>query len=174
MAAVLLFWDTNMAAVTSCENTLYIKQYSCYHGWGPIYWTRFILVAVKYKPMICTTILTTLQITDENKNIYINSYIRAPLTFESVNWSLIFIELVAPKTAVFFCVPQSIHCRFFSFFLFLCFWIKLLLISGQYTTSLSCLVTGIYLWAVHWGEAICRNPGQSKTKCSVWHQHCSG
>ena len=23
MAAVLLFWDTNMAAVTSCENTLY-------------------------------------------------------------------------------------------------------------------------------------------------------
>ena len=24
MAAVLLFWDTNMAAVTSCENTLLI------------------------------------------------------------------------------------------------------------------------------------------------------
>ena len=24
MAAVSLFWDTNMAAVTSCENTLYI------------------------------------------------------------------------------------------------------------------------------------------------------
>ena len=24
MAAVLLFWDTNMAAVTSCENTLFI------------------------------------------------------------------------------------------------------------------------------------------------------
>ena len=23
MAAVSLFWDTNMAAVTSCENTLY-------------------------------------------------------------------------------------------------------------------------------------------------------
>ena len=25
MAAVLLFWDTNMAAVTSCENTLYVN-----------------------------------------------------------------------------------------------------------------------------------------------------
>ena len=24
MAAISLFWDTNMAAVTSCENTLYI------------------------------------------------------------------------------------------------------------------------------------------------------
>ena len=24
MAAVSLFWDTNMAAVTSCENTLYL------------------------------------------------------------------------------------------------------------------------------------------------------
>ena len=76
---------------------------------------------------------------------------RAPLTFESVNWSLIFIELVAPKRAVFW-VPQSIHCRFFSFFLFsflfLCFWIKLLLISGQYKTSLSRLVTVIYVWAV--------------------------
>ena len=24
MAAVSLFWDTNMAAVTSCENTVYI------------------------------------------------------------------------------------------------------------------------------------------------------
>ena len=27
MAAVSLFWDTNMAAVMSCENTLYV--YSC-------------------------------------------------------------------------------------------------------------------------------------------------
>ena len=26
MAAVSLFWDTNMAAVTSCENTLYISR----------------------------------------------------------------------------------------------------------------------------------------------------
>ena len=26
---------------------------------------------------------------------------RAPLTFESVNWSLIFFELVAPKRAFF-------------------------------------------------------------------------
>ena len=26
MAAVLLFWDTNMAAVTSCENTLLKKK----------------------------------------------------------------------------------------------------------------------------------------------------
>ena len=26
MAAVSLFWDTNMAAVTSCENTLYVAQ----------------------------------------------------------------------------------------------------------------------------------------------------
>ena len=26
---------------------------------------------------------------------------RAPLTFESVNWALVFIELVAPKRAVF-------------------------------------------------------------------------
>ena len=26
MAAVSLFWDTNMAAVTSCENTLYEMQ----------------------------------------------------------------------------------------------------------------------------------------------------
>ena len=25
MAAVLLFWDTNMAAATSCENTLYYR-----------------------------------------------------------------------------------------------------------------------------------------------------
>ena len=25
MAAVSLFWDTNMAAVTSCENTLYVS-----------------------------------------------------------------------------------------------------------------------------------------------------
>ena len=37
--------------------------------------------------------------------IYINSYLRAPLTFESVNWSLIFIELVAPKRAGFFLGP---------------------------------------------------------------------
>ena len=66
--------------------------------------------------MISTTILTTLPITDENKKI--NSYIRAPLTFESVNWSLIFIELVAPKRAVFGGIRQSIDCRFFSFFSF--------------------------------------------------------
>ena len=26
MAAVSLFWDTNMAAVTSCENTLYERM----------------------------------------------------------------------------------------------------------------------------------------------------
>ena len=26
MAAVSLFWDTNMAAVTSCENTLYYGE----------------------------------------------------------------------------------------------------------------------------------------------------
>ena len=26
MAAVLLLWDTNMAAVTSCENTLLIEE----------------------------------------------------------------------------------------------------------------------------------------------------
>ena len=26
MAAVSLFWDTNMAAVTSCENTLYVPK----------------------------------------------------------------------------------------------------------------------------------------------------
>ena len=26
MAAVLLFWNTNMAAVTSCENTLLIEE----------------------------------------------------------------------------------------------------------------------------------------------------
>ena len=85
---------------------------------------RFILVAVKYKPMICTTILTTLPITDETKNIYINSYIRAPLTFESVNWSLILLNWWLLKEP-FFWVAQSIHCRFlfFSFFFsfFVCF-----------------------------------------------------
>ena len=27
MAAISLFWDTNMAAVTSCENTLYVLSY---------------------------------------------------------------------------------------------------------------------------------------------------
>ena len=26
MAAISLFWDTNMAAVTSCENTLYVAR----------------------------------------------------------------------------------------------------------------------------------------------------
>ena len=31
MAAILLFWDTNMATVTSCENTLQVK------GWHKIY-----------------------------------------------------------------------------------------------------------------------------------------
>ena len=98
--------------------------------------------------MICTTILTTLPITDENKYIYINSYITAPLTFESVNWSLIFIELVAPKRAGFFGSRNQYIAGFLVFFLFLCFWIKLLLISGQYTTSLSFLVTVIYVWAV--------------------------
>ena len=79
-------------------------------------------MAVKYKPMICTTILTTLPITDENKNIYINSYITAPLTFESVNWSLIFIELVAPKRAGFFGSRNQYIAGFlvfFSFFVFL-------------------------------------------------------
>ena len=28
MAAISLFWDTNMAVVTSCENTLYIHVFS--------------------------------------------------------------------------------------------------------------------------------------------------
>ena len=27
MAAVSLFWDTNMAAVTSCENTLWVRSF---------------------------------------------------------------------------------------------------------------------------------------------------
>ena len=44
---------------------------------------------------------------------------RAPLTFESVNWSLIFIELVAPKTAGFFGSCNQYIAGFLVFF-FLC------------------------------------------------------
>ena len=32
MAAVSLFWDTNMAAVTSCENTLYKMAEQSFHS----------------------------------------------------------------------------------------------------------------------------------------------
>ena len=35
MAAVSLFWDTNMAAVTSCENTLYKVQEKVRKGCFP-------------------------------------------------------------------------------------------------------------------------------------------
>ena len=76
---------------------------------------------------------------------------RAPLTFESVNWSLIFIELVAPKRAGFFGVPQSIHCRFFSFFLFSFLFLFLDKTPFNFRaikTSLCRLVTVIYVWAV--------------------------
>ena len=40
MAAVSLFWDTNMAAVTSCENTPYGKLF--------FYWNPFICVCSEY------------------------------------------------------------------------------------------------------------------------------
>ena len=33
MAAVLLFWNTNMAAVTSCENTLFFRVAFCLVIW---------------------------------------------------------------------------------------------------------------------------------------------
>ena len=33
MAAISLFWDTNMAVVTSCENPLYCKQ-NCSVHWN--------------------------------------------------------------------------------------------------------------------------------------------
>ena len=37
MAAVLLFWDTNMAAVTSCENTLFLCKRGGVGGFRGIY-----------------------------------------------------------------------------------------------------------------------------------------
>ena len=44
MAAVSLFWNTNMAAVTSCENALYILG-SVYKTWR----TVFFLLATPMK-----------------------------------------------------------------------------------------------------------------------------
>ena len=45
MAAVSLFWDTNVAAVTSCENTLYIFVLVM------VFYTNFVS-SIKVEPFI--------------------------------------------------------------------------------------------------------------------------
>ena len=55
MAAVSLFWDTNMAAVTSCENTLFCKalffekEFNSHRtGLGHQHGRRFIVLGHQY------------------------------------------------------------------------------------------------------------------------------
>ena len=45
MAAVSLFWDTNMAAVTSCENTLYVARFTIVHSKTQIKFPLLLLQA---------------------------------------------------------------------------------------------------------------------------------
>ena len=55
MAAVSLFWDTNMAAVMSCENTLLGLKWLEHttlqpHGWSPS--TQLLLGQLVFRPSL--------------------------------------------------------------------------------------------------------------------------